>query len=161
MNTTSKDKIPVGHYTKNGISQRINIDRGSLRKLITEHSIEIKFKVGKHEYYKLSEVVDALLYGGSRLDLQQERAKLAKRQTEKTKIQIEQMKGDLVPANEVSEAWAALVAAMRARLLSIPTKAAPMVVVIEDQNKAKDIIKKHVNDALAELHTELSAVVNQ
>ena len=71
------------------------------------------------------------------------------------------MKGDLVPANEVSEAWTALVAAMRARLLSIPTKAAPMVVVIEDQNKAKDIIKKHVNDALAELHTELSAVVNQ
>ncbi|MCK5219106.1 hypothetical protein KAR10_06275 [bacterium] len=103
-----------------------------------------------------------LIYGGeSRLDLQQERARLTKKQTEKTEIQIDQLKNELVPADIVAEGWAKLVGAMRAKLLAIPVKAAPLVLAAADQEEVRAVLKKQVHDSLSELHTELSTVVDK
>ena len=39
-------------------------------------------------------------------------------------MEREQMKGNLIPADDVADAWDAMVMNMRAKLLSIPTKSA-------------------------------------
>ena len=152
------DTAPVGHYTINGNSQRLSIDRGTLRKIITDHGITSSMKIGRNNYYKLADIVDVMVHGCAKLDLTQERAKLTKRQEEKTCIQIEQLKGDLIPAEDVEKGWVSLVSDMRAKLLTIPTKAAPLVIVCDDAAEAKAILKEQVSDALTELHTELSSI---
>lgn len=147
-------------WTVNKLSLELKRDRRTIGKAISSGGVKPIRKKGRVKYYSLADVVNALFNTGE-LDLEQERAKLAKKQQEKINIQIEQMQGDLVPAGEVKKAWTMLVAAMRARLLSIPTKAAPLVIVADTQGEAKEILRKQVHDALNELHSELKSIVTQ
>ena len=153
-NETKKNTVPVGHYTINGTSQRLNIDRGTTRKIITEHGLQPSLTVGKYEYYKLSDMVDAMLHGGERLDLQQERAILAKKQAEKLQIQIDEMNGILVSGEEIKEVWSKYVSSCRVKLLSLPTKITNSVMAAESSAKIHDILKTQIYEALTELASD-------
>ncbi len=59
--------------------------------------------------------------------------------------------GLLVNAREVGNSWVDKVLRMRARLLAIPTKAAPLVAVERDAAAAEAVLTPMVEDALAEL----------
>lgn len=136
----------------------------TIKKRIDAAGIEPEAMKGNAQMFDSVNVLQVIYSTGAEdagdvLDLQQERAKLAQAQTEKIEIQIHQMQGDLVPAEEVTKAWQLLVGAMRARLLSMPTKAAPLVMVADSQIEAKEVLQKHVHEALNELHTELSTVI--
>ncbi len=85
------------------------------------------------------------------LDLQQEKAKLAKMQTEKAAIQIAEMKGELVDAEEVKESWITMITACRAKLLALPTKIAGDVFGVNTQAEIQAIIKREIYQALTEL----------
>jgi phage terminase Nu1 subunit (DNA packaging protein) len=63
--------------------------------------------------------------GGVGLDLTAERARLAKAQADKTELEVAELRGELVSAQEVIEAWTQYIAAIRARLLALPSKARP------------------------------------
>ena len=157
-NNKKKRKVPMGYAALYACSVWVGRDRQSLQRLITEKGIT-PLKVGRYEYYRVSEVVDALI-GGDKLDLQQERAQLARTQREKAALQIEEMERHLVPMEEVSQLWQRMVSAMRARLLSIPSKTAPMVLTAEKQSEIMAILKEQVNEALEELREEMSRFAN-
>lgn len=149
MNTTTKKEAPLGYFTHNRLALILDRDRSTIKKIMAENEIRTE-KVGRYNHYKLSDVVNAMLEG-DRLDLQQERAKLAKEQRKKTRLQNEELEGNLVNADEVKETWIKYVSSCRAKLLALPTKLAPMVAVTESVQEAKEIIKKEVYESLNEL----------
>jgi len=73
-------------------------------------------------------------------------------------LKISTMEEKLIPVDEVVKTWSNITAAMKAKLLAIPTKAAPMILSITTQAEAQDILKSHIYEALDELTNDLSEI---
>lgn len=79
-------------------------------------------------------------------------------QTQVTKERAEKLarenavaRGELIPKGDVTAGTQALVAHCRARLLAIPSKAAPAVIILESIPAIKELLTEHIHDALEEL----------
>jgi len=79
------------------------------------------------------------------------RARLVKAKADLAEMEASQMRGELLPAPDVKRAWTDIVALMRARLLVLPDKIAPVVHETTSINQAKDVIKKAVYEVLTEI----------
>lgn len=80
-----------------------------------------------------------------------QRTKLTKLKAEIQEIQLRRMKNELVPINQVIEVWGNVVTNMRSKMLSIPAKIAPRMRATKSNAEAQTIIKKNIEQALAEL----------
>ena len=105
---------------------------------------------GREVYYDLREAIEHCVGELGRLDLQQERARLARVQTERQELQLARERGQLLPAADVEVVWCGYIANARARLLALPEVAAPRVVG-ETVVAATTILRGLVYDALEEL----------
>lgn len=85
------------------------------------------------------------------LDLNAERARLAKEQADKTALENAARRGQMVDALVVVNEWTDQIAAARSRLLSAPTKLAPQLVDLSDANVIATAIRTEIYAALAEL----------
>lgn len=106
---------------------------------------------GRTYEVKISEVFDwrigyekSILLGddGSpteRLNLEQERARLAKEQRLEKEMTNARLRGELVSAVEVKEAWAGMILACRTKLLSLGSKVAARVSHPNQRLLAKEI----------------------
>ncbi len=89
--------------------------------------------------------------GKGSADYGTERARLVKAKADLAEMEASQMRGDLLFAPDVTAAWTEIVALMRARLLVLPDKIAPVVHETTSINQAKDVIKKAVYEVLTEI----------
>ncbi|MBO6522125.1 terminase small subunit, Nu1 [Thalassospira sp.] len=80
-----------------------------------------------------------------------ERARLVKAKADLAEMEASQMRGDLLSAPDVKVAWTEIVALMRARLLVLPDKIAPVVHETTNLNQARDVIKKAIHEVLTEI----------
>ncbi len=80
-----------------------------------------------------------------------ERARLVKAKADLAEMEASQMRGDLLFAPDVKVAWTEIVALMRARLLVLPDKIAPVVHETTSLNQARDVIKKAIHEVLTEI----------
>ena len=105
--------------------------------------------------YSIPDLVEWLITksasSGGDLNLEAERARLAKEQADKTALENEVRRGRLVEAEEVLRTWTDLIAAARARLLAMPSKLGPMLTNVGDANVAASRIREEVYAALSEL----------
>lgn len=85
------------------------------------------------------------------LDLNAERARLAKEQADKTALENAARRGQMVDALVVVNEWTDQIAAARARLLSTPSKLAAQLVGIGDANVIAAAIRTEIYAALTEL----------
>ncbi len=85
-----------------------------------------------------------------------ERARLTKNQADEKELQVAILRGDLIPAEVVSDDWAQMINAMRARLLSMPTKLAPTLVACSDFREVESAIKQQVIESLLEITDDIS-----
>ena len=85
------------------------------------------------------------------VDYGAERARLIKAKADLAEMEASQMRGDLLPAPDVTAAWTEIVALMRARLLVLPDKIAPVVHETTSLNQTRDVIKKAVYEILKEI----------
>ncbi len=85
------------------------------------------------------------------LDLTAERARLAKEQADAQAMKNAQLRGDLIAKADVVAGIQAAIAHCRAKLLSIPTKAAPVAFGAESLAVVKEKLTDLVHEALAEL----------
>ena len=79
------------------------------------------------------------------------RARLTSAKADMAEMEREQMRDNLIPADDVADAWDAMVSNMRSKLLSIPTKSATQTFAAKNVTEAKKILKEAVDDALEEL----------
>lgn len=68
-------------------------------------------------------------------------------------LELLQVKKELLSANDVLSAWTEVLAAMRAKMLSLPTVTAPLVANETDIGAIQHIIEKQIHEALDELST--------
>ncbi|PWG62326.1 terminase small subunit [Spiribacter halobius] len=88
---------------------------------------------------------------GRLLDLNHERARLAKAQADRQEYALARERGELVEAAAVGEVVGDDYTRMRARLLALPTKAAAMVTPETDTAVCQRILDDLVREALNEL----------
>src|SRR5262249_47996595 len=86
----------------------------------------------------------------SALDLDHERARLAKAQADKTEMENAIRRGEIADLQTIGEEWARLLTAFRARLLASASKLAPHVNP-ENPNLARDLIEREMHEILSEL----------
>lgn len=91
--------------------------------------------------------------GGGDDELKLHKTRMLAAKANIAELEAKERFGELVPADEVSEAWGQMVANMRARLLSMPGKLAPQLVGIEEAHEAQTLIKTAVFEALQQLAT--------
>ena len=88
---------------------------------------------------------------GNVLDLQAERARLAKEQADKTAMENARQRGELVPVAAVRGLLEKILSAFRTRILSLPTRIATQVIGIKATAEARDLIEEHLQEALNDL----------
>ena len=88
---------------------------------------------------------------GEIINFDAERARLTKEQADKVAMANERERGDLVSVTETAAQWAAILVNCKTRLLSIPTKAAPLVIGCKTMPQARDVIERFVVEALNDL----------
>lgn len=140
----------------------VNIDHltkltGSTRRTILNKCTDLIAVEGKgrEHLYESKDALPLILglhkAGEKNKTLESERTKLASAQAEKCELEVEVIKGNLIPAEHVQEVVDTMLASFRARLLSLPTKAAHAVLPLTDQAEAEDVLREYVYEALQEL----------
>ena len=91
---------------------------------------------------------------GKVYDYQAERARLTHTQANKADLELALMQGDVIPAEQVTEAWTEIVMNVRARLLAMPTRAAHLVHAAASTDEAREILANLSREILTELATD-------
>jgi phage terminase Nu1 subunit (DNA packaging protein) len=79
------------------------------------------------------------------------RARLIKAQAEAQEMENARVRGDLLSVPVIERAWGEMAAAFKARVLSIPGKAAPQVVSCNSIAEVKAVLEQMIFEALDEL----------
>lgn len=88
---------------------------------------------------------------GQVYDYETERARLTKAQADKTELEARELRGEMVMAEHVIESWSRMLGAVRARLLSLPSKVGPRARAAAGDEEAARVIEAEVLEALEEL----------
>jgi phage terminase Nu1 subunit (DNA packaging protein) len=86
-------------------------------------------------------------------DYNSARARKMEADADLAELELLQAKKELVSANDVLNSWVEVLAAMRAKMLSLPTVTAPLVANETDIGAIQHIIEKQIHEALDELST--------
>ena len=108
-------------------------------------------EVATHEYVRHIRGVAAGRMRSGELDLAEERARLAKEQADAKEMENALARGDLVHIDDVADQFGKQATAVRTRLLSIPSKAAPLVISCTKPAEARAVIEDMIVEALNEL----------
>lgn len=84
-------------------------------------------------------------------DLGSERARLVKAKADLAEMEAAERREDLLPAPDVTAAWTEIMALVRARLLALPDKIAPVVHETTSIAEARGVVRKAIHDVLAEI----------
>jgi len=93
--------------------------------------------------------------------LSAEKARHAKEQADSLSMKNAQARGELLPAGEVSAAVTASFARVRAKLLAIPSKLAPVLISIAGVAEVKETIANAIHETLAELASTSVAGISE
>jgi phage terminase Nu1 subunit (DNA packaging protein) len=78
-----------------------------------------------------------------------ERTRLTKTKADAAEVEVRKLAGELVPVADIEAAWLSVAGVVRARLLLIPSKAAPRIVALKTPAEAQALLRKEINAALA------------
>ena len=91
--------------------------------------------------------------GGVKLGSSYDEARTRKvnAEAEIAELELAKVRGELVIAEDVVKAWDDVLAALKGKLMSIPTKAAPVVSAEPEAGSCQKILEDLINEALEEL----------
>ncbi len=92
--------------------------------------------------------------GKGALNPQQELARKNKELADKTALENEVRRGELIETDDVEAAWTDILARVRARMLRLPSAVAPLVMGEDDQIVIQETIEDMVRDALSEMSAD-------
>ena len=85
------------------------------------------------------------------LTLDEARTRKLTAEAELAEIELAKAKGDLVPTEMVIKAWIDVLSAMKAKLLAIPSKAAPVLAAEDNPGEVQKLLDSELEEALNEL----------
>ena len=149
MTTTPNTRQPLSIFA---LSSWLNRDRRTLGNDIADAQLKPASVDGRAAMYWLHEVV-AAIYGGTKLDAVQERARKDKELADKTALENQVRRGELVEAEEMLADWANHIIAAKSRLIGIPSLVAGTVPP-KARAKVRADVDLIVREALEELAGE-------
>ncbi len=141
-------------WSLNALSTELDRDRRSLARRLEDLTPDEQVKHAGRQIkrWRLRRVLAHLdAQTTTVLDLNQERARLAKIQAEKIEFEVARLRGSLLDADAVERALSRVIVDLRTRLLALPTKAAPLLMGCRTIPRLKDELERQVHDALREL----------
>lgn len=107
---------------------------------------------GKFQYYLLQDVIEQIYKKpGKVIPIDEIKKKKLQAEAELVELELEKEKGSVVPVKDIQRQWTNLVLSCKTKLLSIPTKLAPIIATETDINVCKNILDNSINEALTEL----------
>lgn len=88
---------------------------------------------------------------GVSADYHEERSRLTKAQADKAELEAAVMAGKLVEVEQLIQAWEGMLSSMRAKLLALPSKLAPVVADEDEPGVVQNLIDDYMREALEEL----------
>lgn len=136
-------------WTISGLAVELAIDRRTLAKRLTGLPPIREQTTGAKttRFYRMADVF-AHFAATDALDLDHERAILVKLQQERLRLDLAEARGELVRAPVIGLHWQAMVAAMRAVLLGIPGRVAPLIAAPTELPKVTELLRDEVHAAL-------------
>lgn len=121
--------------------------------------VEPVLRDGRSAYFSARCVLDNRLANeakknqpsGEDLDIVQERARLTFHQANIAELEEDLKRGLSILAENAEMVWAGGILAIRAKLLSLPTKMAPRLVSLKTISEIECVLKEGVDEALSEL----------
>jgi phage terminase Nu1 subunit (DNA packaging protein) len=146
----------VGKYCRNGLPQRAD---GRL--YLEAARAWVAANVDRDSYRARSDSVQASDHPQRKRTLADERTRLAKAQADAQEIRNQKFRGELIPANEIVEAWQASISRARSLLLGLPAGMAEQAVMLvrrePDDTKAVHAVREHLTD---EIYAALEELAN-
>lgn len=84
-------------------------------------------------------------------DMHLEKSRLVKLQADKAQIELDHLNEILVRTEDVAKEWESILVDMKSKMLSIPSKAAPLLSGQTEIHIIMDMLQKYVEEALLEL----------
>ena len=98
---------------------------------------------------------------GVSADYHEERSRLTKFQADKAEFEAALMAGRLVDVEQLTQAWEGMLSSMRAKLLAIPSKVAPIIADEDEPGMVQNIIDDYMREALEELASYGTSTSNE
>jgi hypothetical protein len=136
-------------WTVNGLSVELGVDRRTTAKRLA--LVPTAGEIGGHAAWLMADAAPAVLKIPGSLLLGDERARLAKEQADGLAMKNAQLRGELLPRDEVAAAVQAAFSRVKAKLLAIPTKSAPVLAGVASPMQVKTRLTESIHEALAEL----------
>lgn len=152
------------------IADKLGISDRWLRKLVESGAIKDR---GRGGWDALDAAKDLLTYRGNEIErLKAENASLqgqlqrtdgdtankaiadarrAEAQADKAEMEVAELRGQLIPAEQIADAMHAAVLIMKTRMNAIPARAAPLAHAALTVAAAESLLREQVDEALAEL----------
>ncbi|MAR56943.1 MAG: hypothetical protein CMM93_07145 [Rickettsiales bacterium] len=108
---------------------------------------------GQSNTYDTEHVIDWMIKRASDTDSEMERARirLTSAQADKTELEVEELRGNLITLDNMKGLWANVLATFRSRILSIPNRLTPQLAAVRDPKKIDVLLKDALYEALNEL----------
>jgi phage terminase Nu1 subunit (DNA packaging protein) len=147
-----------GEFTLSALAVELRIGQRALARRLADlppHRVD-----GRRRFWRLADVLDHLHADAdpdrTRLDPQQERARLDRARRVLAELDASVRRGELIPQADMTAAWAGILGAVRQRLLELPTRAAPLVADATPA-EAERVLRDLVHEVLAELRDDCLA----
>lgn len=139
------------NFTINGCATLLKKDRRTIEKAVRDAELQPVSKDNKdNDEYKIEEMVDAL-YNSKILNLTNERAELTHQQKLKAELEVQKLKGDLVPTVEVEDDATNVAVSFKTALGLVPAKVSAILANETDVRKIEQILEEHMRTAVNEL----------
>ena len=90
-----------------------------------------------------------------RLDLDEQRARLAKESADEKELKNQLSRDELIPADQIETFLVSILSGVRTQILGVPTKVAALAYAAGSVQEAKEVIEKAVVEALQEISDAL------
>lgn len=84
-------------------------------------------------------------------DYEEARARKVAAEAEITELELAKVRGELVVADDVVTAWSDTLSSLKAKMVSIPSKAAPIVAAEDSAGGCQKVLDELIREALEEL----------
>lgn len=153
--SSQEDTLSEIVFTTKQLSECLELSTRRIQQL-AEEGVLVRAQRGKYNaiesmknYIRFLEERDAGNTG--EVDYYHEKALHEKAKREKAEIEVAALKGKMHKSEDVAAVMNDMVASCRAKMLSLPTKVAPMVVGKNNVAVVRDLISREVKEALNEL----------
>ena len=138
-------------FTMNGAATETGRDRKTITRAL--RGMAPDGKSGRWDAWHMTTILDALDANGTtqRLDLTTERARFAAAQADDREMKNALARRDQITVGEFHLMMTSAFARVRAKLLALPSKMAPLVVGAKTAAEAQKMLKDTVHEALDEL----------